>query len=96
MQRFSTALAAIAILAVLFLLVRLGKLEDELKAVKAHAVSPAPASARQGEEDDDEHEEAGEHGDVEVAHYMGRIQHYTQKLYWAGKAGNLTLAEFYR
>lgn len=33
---------------------------------------------------------------VEVAHHMARIQHHAEKLWWAGQAGNLELAKFYR
>lgn len=33
---------------------------------------------------------------VEVAHNMGRIQAHAEKLWWAGQAGNLELAKFYR
>jgi hypothetical protein len=33
---------------------------------------------------------------VEVAHQMNRIQAYAEKLWWAGEAGNLPLAKFYR
>lgn len=33
---------------------------------------------------------------VEVAHHMNRIQLYAEKLWWAGQAGNLELAKFYR
>lgn len=33
---------------------------------------------------------------VEVAHQMTRIQAYAEKLWWAGEAGNLPLARFYR
>lgn len=33
---------------------------------------------------------------VEVAHNMARIQHHAEKLWWAGQAGNLALAKFYR
>ncbi|MBK9537507.1 MAG: hypothetical protein IPO12_01945 [Flavobacteriales bacterium] len=34
--------------------------------------------------------------EVEVAVYMGRIQSHARKLWAAGSAGNLPLAEFYR
>jgi len=33
---------------------------------------------------------------VEVAHHMARIQVHAEKLWWAGEAGNLELAKFYR
>ncbi len=33
---------------------------------------------------------------VEVAHHMARIQQHAEKLWWAGQAGNLELAKFYR
>jgi len=39
--------------------------------------------------------EGAEEVELEVAVYMGRIQQYTHKLWAAGTAGNLPLANFY-
>jgi hypothetical protein len=36
-----------------------------------------------------------EHEEIEVAEYMGKLQIYTTKLYFAGINKNITLAEFY-
>ncbi len=41
------------------------------------------------------HAEDEEHEEIEVAVFMGRIQHFHQKWWLAGKAGNAPLAKFY-
>ena len=42
-----------------------------------------------------QHQVAEEHEEIEVAVFMGRIQHFHQKWWLAGKAGNAPLAKFY-
>ena len=80
----SSILAVIALLGVFVLFVRQSSLQDELKkgakTGTATAVVATPAVA----------------APVDVAHFMNRIQPYAEKLWWAGKAGNLELAKFYR
>ena len=87
MQRLPALLALAAIVAVMMLMVRLGKLEDRLMRFEnANGGAPAPAVgapvlAREPLQ--------------EVAPYMGRIQNYLQKYVLASRAGNEKLAYFY-
>lgn len=83
MQKAAPYIALAALLAVAFLLKRVGELEDRLQALAtgrpavAMAATAAPAP-------------------VEVAQNMGRIQAYANKMWSAGQAGNLPLVDFYR
>lgn len=78
MNRFPFFATLIALIAVVILMVRLGRVEKELRTMKqAGAAATAAATP-------------------EVAVYMERIQAFNNKLWSAGKAGNLPLAEFYR
>jgi hypothetical protein len=80
----STLLAVIALVGVFVVFVRQNRLQQELKGKagqdRTRLVSVAPSSTVP----------------VEVAHYMARIQQHAEKLWWAGQAGNLELAKFYR
>jgi len=78
MNRFPFFATLIALIAVVILMLRLGRVEKELRTMKqAGAAATAAATP-------------------EVAVYMERIQAFSNKLWSAGKAGNLPLAEFYR
>lgn len=77
-SRFPLIAAVVACAAVFFLMVKVQRLERQLKPHPAATVTAAPA------------------GGFEVAPYMGRIQTYANKLWSAGKSGNLPLADFYR
>lgn len=81
----TSLLAILAACGVGFLLMlRLSKLEQKIHALElrggAATVGTPPAGTQP----------------LEVAVYMGRIQVYANKLWSAGKAGNLRLADFYR
>ncbi len=80
----STVLAVIALVGVFVVFVRQNKSKDQLKGKPgpdpAMVIAAAPAAQPP----------------VEVAHYMARIQHHAEKLWWAGQGGNLELAKFYR
>lgn len=84
MQRVAPYIALAALLAVAFLMKRVGDLEDRLKALSAGRTVPAMAPAAQAA------------APVEVAQNMGRIQAYAHKMWFAGQAGNAALVEFYR
>lgn len=72
----------IAIIALLGVVVLASRMRREASAEAAGADARQPAApAAPG---------------VEVAHHMNRIQAYAEKLWWAGDAGNLPLARFYR
>jgi hypothetical protein len=79
----STVLAVIALLGVFILFIRQNSLQEEMK----KGAKPGPATVVAA---------TTTAVPVEVAHYMARIQHLTEKLWWAGQAGNLALAKFYR
>ena len=79
----STVLAVIALVGVFVVFVRQNSLQEELKKGAKPGTGSVVASAPAGEP-------------IEVAHYMARIQHHAEKLWWAGQAGNLELAKFYR
>ena len=74
-------IAVAAIVGVALLFTKVLDLQKRLDA--AQGVSPIPAPTAMPRP-------------VEVAHNMNRIQNYVHKLWWAGKAGNLPLASFYR
>ena len=80
----STLLAALALAGVFVVFVRQNSLQRDLEKQggprTVTTVPGAPAAA----------------APVEVAHHMARIQHHAEKLWWAGQAGNLELAKFYR
>ena len=80
----STVLAVIALVGVFVVFVRQNRSQDELKGRagkdQARVVNAAPVNP----------------APVEVAHFMARIQQHAEKLWWAGQAGNLELAKFYR
>jgi hypothetical protein len=78
-----TILAIAALVGVFVLFVRQNSLQEDLKkGAKPGAVTVTTATPAAVP--------------IEVAHYMGRIQHHAEKLWWAGQAGNLELAKFYR
>ncbi len=79
----NTVLAVIALVGVFVVFVRQNSLQGEMKKGVIPGVVNVTASAPATVP-------------VEVAHYMARIQHHTEKLWWAGQAGNLELAKFYR
>jgi hypothetical protein len=79
----SVILSILALLGVFVLFIRQTALQDEMKKPRANGtvqVSAPPPAAPA----------------VEVAHNMTRIQSHAEKLWWAGQAGNLELAKFYR
>ena len=81
MTRLPLIVAFVACAAVFFLMVRLDRLEKRIGASnKANGTVVPGATASK----------------PEVAVYMGRIQVFANKLWSAGKAGNLPLADFYR
>ena len=80
----SSVLAVIALVGVFVVFVRQNSvLEDQKKGGRPGAVSVVNAAQ-------------SSQVPVEVAHYMARIQQHAEKLWWAGSAGNLELAKFYR
>jgi hypothetical protein len=81
-DRIAPFIAVAALVAVAFLMHKLGRLENRIKALQQSRPTLAPPSAAAP--------------DVEVAHYMMRIQQHANKLWSAGRAGNLKLADFYR
>jgi hypothetical protein len=58
----------------------------------SNSTPKASASSTTSEDEGHAHKEKGH---AEIATYMARYQRYTDKLYFAGKAGNWPLAEFY-
>lgn len=81
----SALLAVLAACAVAFLLMlRLSKLEQKIHGLEQRGLLAGAVRSGSGEPP------------LEVAVYMGRIQIYANKLWSAGKAGNLPLADFYR
>ncbi|MCB9170134.1 MAG: hypothetical protein H6594_07275 [Flavobacteriales bacterium] len=87
MQRLPALLALAAIVAVVMLMVRLGKLEDRLMHYEhVNGGGPAPAASAPAPVKEPLQE---------VAPYMGRIQNYLQKYWLSVKAGNEPLAYFY-
>lgn len=78
----ATIIATIALLGVFVVFVRQNRTERSSTTLANGQVRVAPAVPASGP--------------VEVAHHMARIQHHAEKLWWAGKAGNLELAKFYR
>ncbi len=81
----SLILSILALIGVFVLFVRQSSLQDELRKGRiTGGVTTAPLNSTNAAPV------------VEVAHYMGRIQSHAEKLWWAGQAGNLELAKFYR
>lgn len=86
MNRAAPFIALAALLGMIVLFARLNELEGQIRSLKGGTPSsPAHIAPIQGGAPD-----------VEVAHYMNRIQNYAQKLWLSGQAGNVKLAEFYR
>jgi hypothetical protein len=87
MNRLALIAALASIAAVIYLMMRLGRTEEELaelRAAGAHTESHVGG------------EEAGAaKPELEVAVYMGRIEQHTRKLWASGTEGNLPLAKFY-
>jgi hypothetical protein len=82
MKNGTTLLVLAALCGVVIAMVHVSKLETRLLALeKGGAASAAAAAPAQP---------------VEVAVHMARIQVYMHKLYWAGMAQNVALADFYR
>lgn len=77
--RFPLVAAIAACVAVFFLMVRIQRLEKQLKNTPRAATAGVVAAAT-----------------PEVADHMARMQVFANKLWSAGKAGNLPLADFYR
>jgi hypothetical protein len=86
MNRIAPYLALAALLGVVYLLTRISALEDQLKAAHGDRSEPVITAAP----------EVAAAPRIETAQYMVRIQQYAHKLWWAGQAGNLPLANFYR
>jgi len=80
-MKYGTLLVTLAALfGLVIALTRLSTLEDRVRAAERNQGTALAAAAPE----------------PEVAVYMGRIQVYMHKLYWAGMAQNLPLADFYR
>lgn len=83
MKNGTTLLVLAALCGVVIAMVHLSKLEARLLALeKGTTASTAVATTATGP--------------VEIAVHMARIQVYMHKLYWAGMAQNVPLADFYR
>lgn len=79
----NTVLAVLALAGVFVVFVRQNSLQKQLDKGAGREQGPIAASPPSA-------------APVEVAHHMARIQHHAEKLWWAGQAGNLELARFYR
>ncbi|MBK9289596.1 MAG: hypothetical protein IPN38_18470 [Flavobacteriales bacterium] len=84
MKHVHTLLTILVLAGLVIAMTRIGTLESRLRAAENVQGRPTPLV------------QAAPAPDFEVAIYMGRIQVYMHKLYWAGMAKNLPLAEFYR
>jgi hypothetical protein len=80
MKYAALLLTLAALFGMVIALTRLSTLEDRVRAAERNQGTGAVSAAPA----------------PEVAIYMGRIQVYMHKLYWAGMAKNLPLADFYR
>jgi hypothetical protein len=81
MKYAALLLTLAALFGMVIALTRLSTLEDRVRAAERNQGTGTAAAAAPA---------------PEVAIYMGRIQVYMHKLYWAGMAKNLPLADFYR
>ncbi len=80
MRNGSIFLTMAAVLGLVIAMVRMGKLDAKVRALESGSAASATAAAPA----------------PEIAVYMARIQVYMHKLYWAGMAQNVPLADFYR
>ncbi len=79
----NTVLAVLALAGVFVVFVRQNKLQKQLDKEQGTGTITTIAPAATA-------------APVEVAHHMARIQQHAEKLWWAGQAGHLELAKFYR
>ena len=85
MKHVPTFLTILALAGLVIAMTRIGTLEARLRTAENAQGRPTPLV-----------QAAAPAPDFEVAIYMGRIQVYMHKLYWAGMAKNQPLADFYR
>lgn len=76
--------------------VQIGRLNSEIVALnKKNNQQALPEASHPESETKNEKDETGEADDLEIVHYMNRIQSFHAKLYAAGKNNNKQLMGFY-